>query len=473
MSNPRAFLQIGRAAPPKRDARERVRDWQEVEGRLPRAVLTAQGERCMDCGVPFCHTGCPLGNHVPDWNEAMAAGRWKEAWERLEETNNFPEITGRICPAPCEDACVLNLQGQPVMIRQIERQIADAAFARGWVEPQAARPSTGRTVAVVGSGPAGLAAAQQLARAGHAVTVFERDEAPGGLLRFGIPDFKFDRAMLDLRLTQLRGEGVQFKCGVTVGVDLDVEALRRFDAVLLALGASAPRPMTIPGSGLPGVQMAMDFLVAANRAVAAGIPPEDLRGQRVIVFGGGDTGADGYGTALRQGADVLHFHYKPAPPEARDPAVPWPFPPILLRPSSSHEEGGERGWSVVALAFEGDAALEAVRVGDVRWTDGRMEVVGERLIPADRALIALGFVGTDAGGWVEELGVRRTPEGTLATEGLLAAPGVWACGDARQGASLVVHAIAEGRRAARAIDEALGGRSRLRVLPERSVLFSP
>lgn len=472
----RTFLRVDRAATPKRDVDERVGDWGEVEGHLPREVLAGQGERCMDCGVPFCHTGCPLGNHIPDWNEAVAQGRAEEAWRRLEETNNFPEVTGRICPAPCEDACVLNLQDAPVAIRQIERQIADSAFTRGWIQPRPATRQTGKTVAVVGSGPGGLAAAQQLARAGHQVTVFERDEAPGGLLRFGIPDFKFDRRVLDLRLDQLRGEGVEFRCGVDVGRDVTVEELGAFDAVLLALGALKPRRLGLDGEGLPGVQSALDYLTDANRTVARGDASRDAAGERVIILGGGDTGADCLGTVLRQGAaHVHHFHYRPAPPESRDPSVPWPFPPVLLRPSSSHEEGGERGWSVVARGFVGTDRLEALQVADVRWVDGRMEVdeASERTLPADRVLVAVGFVGVDAGGWLDGLGVR-TQRGRIVTDDhLQAAPGVWSCGDAVRGASLVVHAIQQGREAARAIDGALSGRSRLRVLPDSAPLSIP
>ena len=472
MANPRGFLEIDRAPAAKRDPRERVQDWAEVEGHLPTATLAAQGERCMDCGVPFCHTGCPLGNHIPDWNQAVAEGRWRDAWQRLEQTNNFPEVTGRVCPAPCEDACVLSLQDAPVSIRAIERQIADAAFTRGWIQPQPATQRTGKRVAIVGSGPAGLTAAQQLARAGHDVTVFERDEAPGGLLRFGIPDFKFDRRLLDLRLDQLRAEGVRFRCGVSVGDDVSVPELRGFDATLLAVGALRPRRLGLDGEDLPGVQPALDYLVAANRAVAAGRSPRDAAGQRVVVLGGGDTGADCVGTALRQGAaDVLHFHYKPAPSASRDPDLPWPFPPVLLRPSSSHEEGGQRGWNVIARGFEGDERLQGLRVADVRWEDGRMTVdpSTERAIPVDRVLVAVGFVGTDAG-WLHELGVDLERGRVCTDDQLLAAPGVWSCGDAARGASLVVHAIHDGRRAARAIDRALTGRSRLRVLENSAPL---
>ncbi len=472
MANPRAFLDTERAATPKRDPAQRVQDWAEVEGHLPRAALAAQGERCMSCGVPFCHTGCPLGNHVPDWNEAVAEGRWKEAWQRLEETNNFPEVTGRVCPAPCEDTCVLSLHGSPVTIRQIERQIADAAFTRGWIQPRPSTKKSGKRVAIVGSGPAGLTAAQQLARAGHAVTVFERDERPGGLLRFGIPDFKFDRRRLDARLEQLQAEGVVFRCGVAVGQDLSSAELRGHDAVLLAVGALQPRQLGIEGEDLPGVQQAMAYLTAANRGVAAGRHPRDAAGERVVVLGGGDTGADCVGTALRQGAaDVQHFHYKPAPPTSRGADVPWPFPPVLLRPSSSHEEGGKRGWSVVARGFVGTDRVRGLMVADVRWQGGEMVVdeASERELPVDRVLVAVGFVGTDAG-WLGELGVDVERGRVTTDDRRLAAPGIWSCGDAARGASLVVHAIHDGRRVAREIDRALTGRSRLRVLENSSPL---
>jgi len=394
----RAFLEIGRAALAKRPVEERLGDWREVERDLPAPELQAQASRCMDCGIPFCHAGCPLGNHVPDWNEALAAGRTEGAVERLHSTNNFPEITGRICPAPCEDACVLGLHGAPVTIRQVEKQLGDAALAQG-LQAHPPRQESGRTVAIVGSGPAGLAAAQQLRRAGHAVTVFERHDRPGGLLRYGIPDFKLDRAVLDQRLDQLRAEGVVFRCGVSVGDDVTLDALRSdHDAVLLAVGAWHPRELPLPGRDLPGVHPALDYLVQANRRVA-GLPvddPIDVRGETVLVLGGGDTGADCLGTALRDGAArVLHWHYKPPPPTERGAEQPWPFPPALLRPSSSHEEGGERGWSVVAKAFVGDDRVKAIRCVDVSWEGGSMRELPEteREVLVDRVLLAVGFVG--------------------------------------------------------------------------------
>ncbi len=473
-SDPRAFLDVTRQNAPKRDPEARVQDWQEVEGQLSRESLAAQGSRCMTCGVPFCHTGCSLGNHIPDWNQLVAEGRWKEAWDRLDETNPFPEITGRVCPAPCEDACVLNMHEAPVTIRQIEKQLADAAFARGWVVPRRPLTRSGKRVAVIGSGPAGLAAAQRLVRVGHAVTVFERHDKAGGLLRYGIPDFKLDRRVLELRLSQLRQEGVTFRCGVEVGVDLPLEKLRAFDAVLLAIGAWQPRDMDLPGRQLPGVHPALDYLVGANRAVSGGGTPINARGERVIVLGGGDTGADCVGTALRQRArSVQHFHYKPAPPDTRDPSSPWPFTPLLLRPSSSHEEGGERGWSVLAQAFVGDTKLRALRCVDVTWEDGMTVVPGsERDLPADRVFLAVGYTGVDAG-WLEPLGVTASRGPIDVDEDGLAADGIYACGDATRGASLVVTAIQEGLRVASSIDRDLRGRTRLKVLDEGAPLTLP
>ena len=447
----RAFLDIPRAPTPKRSVSARKGDFSEVEGDLPESALQAQASRCMDCGIPFCVSGCPLGNHVPDWNEDVAAGAAASALERLHATNNFPEITGRICPAPCEDACVLQLHGAPVAIRQIEKQIADAGIAHG-LRPRSPRHETGRSVAIVGSGPAGLAAAQQLRRAGHAVTVFERHDRPGGLLRYGIPDFKLDRAVLDRRLDQLRAEGVVFRCGTAVGIDLPLERLReKHDAVLLALGAWRPRDLSVPGRALAGIHPAMDYLVQANRRVA-GLPVHDaidVRDQIVLILGGGDTGADCLGTAIRDGArQVLHWHYKPAPPD--HDAAAWPDPPAILRVSSSHEEGGDRGWSVVAKAFVGPDRVRAIRCVDVDWIDGQMlERVGSaRDVPVDRVFLAVGYQGSDAP-WLDAAA---------------ALPGVWVCGDARTGASLVVTAIAEGRSAAHAIDGSLSPRRRLPVL---------
>ncbi len=450
----REFFDVPRQTPPKRSVPERLGDWSEVETDLDGETLRAQASRCMDCGIPFCHTGCPLGNHVPDWNESVSEGATGDALQRLHATNNFPEITGRICPAPCEDACVLALHGAPVTIRQIEKQIADAGFAAGLVTPRPPSRESGRSVGVVGSGPAGLAAAQQLRRAGHQVTVYERHDRPGGLMRYGIPDFKMDRAVLDRRLDQLRAEGVVFRCGVEIGVDLPLQTLREeHDEVLLAVGAWRARDLPLPGRELLGVHFALDYLVQANRRVA-GLPIEaaiDVRDEVVLILGGGDTGADCLGTALRDGAKtVLHWHYKPPPAPERGEDAPWPFPPAILHPSSSHDEGGERGWSVLAKAFVGDGRLRGILCVDVSWQDGVMVELPEteREVPVDRVFLAVGYVGADAP-WLDEASRLE---------------GVTVCGDARVAASLVVTAIQEGRLAARAIDERLSGRSRLTVL---------
>ena len=477
--DPRAFLDTPRQDLPTRPPAERARDWAEVEQPLPTPELVAQARRCMGCGVPFCHQGCPLGNDVPAWNELVgASGRrddadalWQAAAERLHATNNFPEITGKICPAPCEKACVLDLAGEAVTIRGIESAIATRAFANGWVRPQPAIRATGHRVAVIGSGPAGLAAAQQLARVGHAVTVYDRAPRAGGLLRYGIPDFKLDRKRLDLRLEQLQAEGIRFALGVEIGRDLTVEQLRaEHDAILLAIGAEAPRPLGVPGAELPGVVAAMDYLCDANRVVSGEqtAPTIDAAGRHVIVLGGGDTGADCLGTALRQGAaSVRHFHYKPAPAGTRA-ETPWPWAPMSLH-STSHDEGGERGWSLMTRALEGEGRVERLRCERVDWApgpDGRMAMAprGEfEVYPAELVLVAVGFVGVRGGDWLDALGVERDRAGRVRTRDRYAttAEGVWVAGDARRGASLVVHAIAEGRGAARAIDLALSGRSEL------------
>ena len=465
MGKPDAFLRVDRRAPPKRPVGERVQDWREVEGDLALPVVQQQASRCMDCGVPFCHGGCPLGNHIPEWNDLVYRGEWEAASARLHATNNFPEFTGRVCPAPCEQACVLALHGQPVTIEHIEKRITERAWAAGWIRPQPARVRSGRSVGVVGSGPAGLAAAQQLARAGHEVTVYERDDRPGGLLRYGIPDFKLDRAVVERRLDQLAAEGVRFRCNVEVGRDVSLEALRAdHDAVCLALGALAPRDLPLPGRELPGVHFAMDYLTRQNRAVAGdSVETIDAAGRRVVILGGGDTGADCLGTALRQGAaDVMQFHYKDAPPDQRTEQMPWPWWPMTLRPSTSHEEGGERGWAVVAKRFLGTDRLEALECVRVRWRDGRMgEVEGSAFeLPVELAFIAVGFSGPQP-----IPGLDLAAVGAGGSPFAHALPGVYVCGDARRGASLVVTAIWEGREVARVIDDALVGQTRLPSVP--------
>ncbi|MEZ4254739.1 MAG: glutamate synthase subunit beta [Polyangiales bacterium] len=421
--------------------------------------------------------GCPLGNHIPDWNDLVYRGDFRGALARLHATNNFPEFTGHTCPAPCEDACVLTINDDAVTIKQVEKEIIDRAWSEGWIEPVRAAASTGRSVAVVGSGPAGLAVAQQLVRVGHAVTVYERDDRAGGLLRYGIPDFKLEKIQVERRVKQLEAEGVTFKLGVNVGGETTLDDLRNaHDAVCLAVGAQKPRDMPIQGRELAGVHLAMDYLTQQNRVVAGDAVSGQItaKGKRVVILGGGDTGADCLGTAHRQGAaEVHHFHYKPAPPEMRTEEMPWPWYPMILRESSSHEEGGERDWAVLCKAFEGsNGKLERLRCVRVRWDvgpDGRAQMIeidgSEFHIDADLALIAIGFVGAEA----EPLGdaLSTTRRGTVESDDAFRTnlPGVFACGDARRGASLVVWAIWEGREVARAVDTYLMGSSSLPSSP--------
>ena len=476
-----AFVEIPRSRLPKRPARERVKDWREVEGDLKPRALRGQAARCIDCGIPFCHKGCPLGNHIPDWNDLVSRAKWRQASERLHATNNFPEFTGRICPAPCEEACVLNISGEPVTIRQIEKQIVDYAWEQGWIAPVPSDSATGHSIAVVGSGPAGLAAAQQLVRVGHSVTVFERDERLGGLLRYGIPDFKMEKTGLGRRVEQMRAEGVEFRTGVNVGRDLDLDTLeRRFDAVILAIGALAPRDLRIPGRNLEGVHFAMDYLTRQNRLVAGDHVPDPISaaGRHVVILGGGDTGADCLGTAHRQGArEVHHFHYKPPPPSERTAEMPWPWWPMILRESSSHEEGGRREWGAIPKRFSGDASGRVRHMHCVRvcWEADAGGVMRMAEIPdtefevrADLVLLSIGFSGPE----LAVLGARaprRLDDGRIAigAEFETSRRGVFACGDATRGASLVVWAIWEGREAARAVDISLRGASPLPTLPNR------
>ena len=476
------FLEIERELPSRRPVAERLHDWRELEGKLPEDKLQAQGARCMDCGIPFCHKGCPLGNIIPDWNDLVYRGRWKEAIDRLHSTNNFPELTGRICPAPCEEACVLNINDDPVTIKQIEKQIIDHAFTAGWIVPVPPSHRSGKRVAIVGSGPAGLAAAAQLNRAGHAVEVFERADRIGGLLMYGIPDFKLEKRIVERRLEQMRAEGVVFRVNANVGVNVAVQDLREnYDAIVLAGGATWARDLPIPGRELKGIHFAMDFLPQQNRKVAGDDVPDQIvaTGKNVVILGGGDTGSDCLGTSNRQGAKRVHqFELLPKPPESRTAEVaPWPYWPMILRSSSSHEEGVQRDWSVNTKAFSGDAdgnvrKLHGIRLEWNKDASGRPQMVevpdSEFEIECDLVLLAMGFVGPERAGMLEQLAVRLDQRGNIAVgpDYQASVPGVFACGDMRRGQSLVVWAIWEGREAARGVDAFLTGHTYLPSSPE-------
>jgi glutamate synthase (NADPH) small chain len=471
-----AFLEIERRDAAYADPGERIAHYREFVLPLPEDALRDQAARCMDCGIPFCHTGCPVNNLIPDWNQLVYDDDWKRALVQLHATNNFPEFTGRICPAPCEASCTLNLFDAPVTIKSIECAIVDRGWREGWIVPQPAARQSGRSVAVVGSGPAGLACAQQLARAGHAVTVFEKADRIGGLLRYGIPDFKLEKHLVNRRAVQLEAEGVQFRTSSEVGVEVSFQALRdNFDAVVLAGGAEEPRRLDIPGAELPQVRLAMEFLTQQNKRNAGddevrAAPRGTLsaQGKHVVVIGGGDTGSDCVGTSNRQGAaSVTQLEIMPRPPAREDKALTWPDWPLKLRTSSSHEEGCERDWAVLAkrvTARDGQVSgLECVRV---EWRDGAMhEIAGsEFTLRADLVLLAMGFTGPKRRGLLDRAGVALDARGNVAADTVHYAtsePGVFACGDMRRGQSLVVWAIREGRQAARAVDEALMGSSAL------------
>jgi glutamate synthase (NADPH/NADH) small chain len=478
MGKATGFLEFRRAKAPYRPVEERVRDWQQVLLPWATDVLRKQGARCMDCGVPFCHQACPLGNLIPDWNDLVYRDHWREAIDRLHATNNFPEFTGTLCPAPCEGSCVLGINDDPVTIKAVELAIIDRAFAEGWIGPEPPAVRTGKRVAVVGSGPAGLAAAQQLNRAGHWVTVFERDDRIGGLLRYGIPEFKMEKRVLDRRLAQMGAEGVEFVTGAHVGAGVPVDDLRRdFNAILLAGGAGLPRDLPIPGRELGGIHFAMEYLTLQNRRCAGEHVPDEriisASGRRVVIIGGGDTGADCLGTAHRQGARSVHqLEILPCPPMERDPGSnPWPQWPNVYRVSAAHEEGGERLYSVSTRRFIGDeagrvSALEVVEVETVR--EGGRVTFRERpgtdfLLPGDLVLLALGFLGPERGGLLDGLGVELTDRGTVGRDRnwMTSVPGVFTAGDMQRGQSLIVWAIAEGRSAARGVDRYLMGRSDL------------
>ncbi|HEX3879920.1 MAG TPA: glutamate synthase subunit beta [Bryobacteraceae bacterium] len=467
MGKTTGFLEHVRETPLRRPTTDRIKDYLEVYQPFVEESARTQGARCMDCGVPFCHTGCPLNNLIPDWNDLVYQGRWKEAARQLHATNNFPEFTGRLCPAPCEAACVLGINEPPVTIKHIEQAIADRALGENWIAPEPAVVKTGNRVAVVGSGPAGLAAAQQLARAGHAVTLFEKADRIGGLLRYGIPNFKMEKRHIDRRVDQMRAEGVEFITGAHIGEAAEgaysVETLRQdYDAVLLALGAETPRDLPAPGRELSGIHFAMDFLPQQNRRCEGDTlaPGGDIlaRGKRVVIIGGGDTGADCLGTCHRHGAlSVMQFELLPKPPETRAESTPWPLWPMQLRVESSHEEGGLRDWSVSTVRFIGDEQgrvrkLQAARVGPApHFTPA---AGSEFEIEADLVLLAMGFTGPVKKGLVEQLGVQLDTRGNIATDEnhMSSLDGVFAAGDVRRGQSLIVWAIAEGRKAAAGIN---------------------
>jgi glutamate synthase (NADPH) small chain len=464
MADPKGFLSTPRETPARRPVELRLRDWREVYEPFPPSRTERQAGRCMDCGIPFCHHGCPLGNLIPEWNDLVWRHDWQQAADRLHATNNFPEFTGRLCPAPCEAACVLGINADPVTIKQVEVEIIDKAFASGWVTPRPSAAASGRTAAVIGSGPAGLAAAQQLTRAGHAVTVFERDDALGGLLRYGIPAFKLEKRHLDRRLAQMRAEGTEFRCGVEAGTDVTADELRAsFDAVVLCGGARVPRDLPLPGRPLDGIHLAMEYLPLATRTVAAASvaePAISARGRHVVIIGGGDTGADCLGTAHRQGAaSVTQLEILPRPPASRPGYQPWPTYPMIYRVSSAHEEGGDRAYAVTTLEFlgDGDGRVRGLRLADA---DGFDAVPGtEHELPCDLVLLAMGFTGAERPGLLTDLGVEFDARGNVARdrEYATSVPGVFAAGDMGRGQSLIVWAIAEGRSAAAAVHRFLGG----------------
>ena len=477
MADPRGFLKDGREVASRRPVDERVNDWNEVypegAGRALLPIITKQAGRCMDCGIPFCHQGCPLGNIIPEWNDLVWRDDWEGAIERLHATNNFPEFTGRLCPAPCETACVLGINQDPVTIKNVEVSIADRAWESGLVRPQPPEWLSGKTVAVVGSGPAGLATAQQLTRAGHTVAVYERADKPGGLLRYGIPEFKMEKKHLDRRIDQMRREGTVFRSGVNVGADVTgTQLVDRFDAVVLAVGATLPRDLPIKGRELGGIHQAMEFLPQSNRA-SLGQEVEDqvtATGKHVVIIGGGDTGADCLGTSHRQkAASVTQLEIMPHPGDDRPTNQPWPTYPMIFRVSSAHEEGGERVYSVSTQEFlaDEDGNVRALRLVDVEMKDGKFsEVEGtEREIPAELVLFAMGFTGPEQDGVVSQLGVDLDDRGNIVRDAayMSTQPGVFVAGDAGRGQSLIVWAIAEGRAAAAGVDRYLTGSTTLPV----------
>ena len=469
MGKPTGFMEYAREHAQRRPVTQRVNDWFEIYVDFPEEKLRQQGARCMDCGVPFCHTGCPVNNIIPDWNDLVYRGRWKQALRQLHATNNFPEFTGRICPAPCEASCVLGINEPPVTIRQIEKNIVERGFEEGFIHPEPPKHRTGKSAAVIGSGPAGLAAAQQLRRAGHAVTVYEKADRIGGLLRYGIPNFKLEKHIIDRRIDQMSAEGVRFITNAHVGNNVDVEKLRRdFDAIVLAGGAEHPRDLNVPGRDLNGIHFAMDFLPQQNRRClgdtldpATGIV---ATGKRVVIIGGGDTGADCLGTVHRQKPLSVHqFEIMPKPPEERSPQTPWPLWPLQLRTEAAHEEGAIRDWSIATTSFTADSANNDYGLGHVKQLHGirvgpppKFDPIpgSEFTMEADLVLLAMGFLGPVRNGMIEQLGVALDSRGNVATDAnyMTSVPGIFAAGDMRRGQSLVVWAIAEGRKAAAAVD---------------------
>ena len=478
MGKPTGFMEYRRETPKKRLVTERVRDYREIDKPFAEEKLVTQAARCMDCGAPFCHAGCPLGNLIPDWSDLVCQEQWKRAFEALHATNNFPEFTGRLCPAPCEEACVLAINELPVTIREIEKAIIERAFAHGWVQPQPPARRTGKRVAIVGSGPTGLACAQQLNRSGHWVTVLERDDRIGGLLRYGIPDFKLEKRVLDRRLRLMMEEGVVFKTQCEVGKNYAVEQLGEFDAVVLCAGAAKPRDLPIPGRELRGIHFAMECLPQQNRRAAGedlrarGIEEIHARGKHVVIIGGGDTGSDCVGTANRQGAkSITQFELLGKPPAGRPAHQPWPYWPMRLRISTSHEEGVQQHWNISTKAFLGaNGKVQKVRTVNVEFVEGeggrlqmRETPRSGREWPADLVLLAMGFTGPEPNGVVARLGAELDDRGNVRTgeDYMTSVPGVFAAGDARRGQSLIVWAISEGREAARSVDQYLMGNTEL------------